>query len=113
MCLSRGHLVTSCVALMALSVRRWPRKRGVLAWHRFCSQDLESTNPVPVSSPTEGESRMQVKELMSTTVEVVERNDDLSRVEDLMVAKKLRHVPVLENGELVAVVSQRDLFKAM
>ena len=56
---------------------------------------------------------MQVKELMSTAVEVVERNDDLSRVEDLMAAKKLRHLPVLENGEVVAVVSQRDLFKAM
>jgi CBS domain-containing protein len=56
---------------------------------------------------------MQVKEIMSTDVVVVERNDDLSRVEDLMVTKKLRHVPVVENGELVAVVSQRDLFKAM
>jgi len=56
---------------------------------------------------------MQVKEVMSTAVEVVGRNDDLSQVEDLMVAKKLRHVPVVENGELVALVSQRDLFKAM
>jgi CBS domain-containing protein len=56
---------------------------------------------------------MQVKEMMSTDVVVVGRNDDLSQVEDLMVAKKLRHVPVVENGELVAIVSQRDLFKAM
>jgi CBS domain-containing protein len=56
---------------------------------------------------------MQVKEMMSTDVVVVGRNDDLSQVEDLMVAKKLRHVPVVENGELVALVSQRDLFKAM
>ena len=56
---------------------------------------------------------MQVKEMMSTDVVVVGRNDDLSRVEDLMVTKKLRHIPVVENGELVAIVSQRDLFKAM
>ena len=56
---------------------------------------------------------MQVKEIMSTAVEVVGRNDDLSMVEDLMAAKKLRHVPVVEDGELVAIVSQRDLFKAM
>jgi CBS domain-containing protein len=56
---------------------------------------------------------MQVKDIMSTAVEVVDRNDDLSRVEDLMAAKKLRHVPVLEDGEVVAIVSQRDLFKAM
>lgn len=56
---------------------------------------------------------MQVKDVMSTEVTVVDRNDALSHVEDLMVAKKLRHVPVVENGELVAIVSQRDLFKAM
>jgi CBS domain-containing protein len=56
---------------------------------------------------------MQVQEIMSTDVIVVGRNDDLSQVEDLMVTKKLRHVPVVENGELVAIVSQRDLFKAM
>lgn len=56
---------------------------------------------------------MLVKDVMSTEVTVVDRNDDLSQVDDLMVAKKLRHVPVVENGELVAIVSQRDLFKAM
>src|SRR5262249_33652998 len=56
---------------------------------------------------------MQVKELMSTDVAVVGRNDALSQVEDLMVTKKLRHVPVVDNDELVAIVSQRDLFKAM
>ena len=56
---------------------------------------------------------MQVQEIMSTDVVVVGRNDDLSQVEDLMVSKKLRHVPVVENGELVGIVSQRDLFKAM
>jgi CBS domain-containing protein len=56
---------------------------------------------------------MQVKDIMSTDVEVVGRNDNLNQVEDLMIAKKLRHVPVVENGELVAIVSQRDLFKAM
>lgn len=56
---------------------------------------------------------MQVKDIMSTDVVAVGRNDDLSQVEDLMVTNKLRHVPVVENGELVAIVSQRDLFKAM
>jgi CBS domain-containing protein len=56
---------------------------------------------------------MQVKEIMSTAVVVVGRNDTLSQVEDLMVTNKLRHVPVVENGKLVAIMSQRDLFKAM
>jgi CBS domain-containing protein len=56
---------------------------------------------------------MQVQEIMSTAVEVTGRNDDLSTVEGLMATKKLRHVPVLEDGEVVGLVSQRDLFRAM
>jgi len=56
---------------------------------------------------------MQVKDIMSTDVAVVGRNDDLGQVQDLMVTKKLRHVPVVENDAVVAMVSQRDLFKAM
>lgn len=55
---------------------------------------------------------MRIKEIMSTEVAVVGRNDTLSKVEELMVAKKLRHVPVVEDGKLLAVITQRDLFKA-
>lgn len=55
---------------------------------------------------------MQVKDIMSTEVQTIGRNDDLLRVEELMTTRKLRHVPVVEDGELVAIVSQRDLFKA-
>lgn len=56
---------------------------------------------------------MQVQEIMSTTVEVVERHDALNQVDDLMVTTKLRHVPVVENGAIVAIVAQRDIFQAM
>ena len=55
---------------------------------------------------------MQVKELMVTEVATVERNDDLRLVDDLMVAKQVRHLPVLEDGLVVGIVTQRDLFKA-
>ncbi len=55
---------------------------------------------------------MYVKEIMSTEVAVVDRNDPLSKIEELMMAKKLRHFPVVEDGKLLAIVTQRDLFKA-
>lgn len=55
---------------------------------------------------------MQAKDIMSTDVEIVGRNETLLRVEELMINKKLRHIPVLENGEVVGIISQRDLFKA-
>ena len=55
---------------------------------------------------------MQVAEIMSKDIEVVERNDNLRSVEERMAAKQLRHLPVLEQGEVVGMVTQRDLFKA-
>jgi CBS domain-containing protein len=55
---------------------------------------------------------MQVREIMSTAIEVVDRNDNLLTVAERMAAKQLRHLPVLEQGEVVGMVTQRDLFKA-
>ena len=55
---------------------------------------------------------MQVREIMSKDIEVVGRNDNLRTVEERMATKQLRHLPVLEQGEVVGIVTQRDLFKA-
>lgn len=55
---------------------------------------------------------MQVREIMAKDIEVVDRNDNLRTVEERMAAKQLRHLPVLEQGEVVGMVTQRDLFKA-
>ena len=55
---------------------------------------------------------MQVREIMSKDIEVVDRNDNLRTVEERMATKQLRHLPVLEQGEIVGIVTQRDLFKA-
>ena len=55
---------------------------------------------------------MQVREIMSKDIEVVDRNDNLRIVEERMATKQLRHLPVLEQGEVVGLVTQRDLFKA-
>ena len=55
---------------------------------------------------------MQVREIMSKDIEVVDRNDNLRSVEERMATKQLRHLPVLEQGEVVGLVTQRDLFKA-
>ena len=55
---------------------------------------------------------MQVREIMTTDIEVVDRNDNLLAVEERMTAKQLRHLPVLEQSDIVGIVTQRDLFKA-
>jgi CBS domain-containing protein len=59
-----------------------------------------------------GGEDMQVREMMSKDIEMVDRNDTLLAVEERMAAKQLRHLPVLEQGDIVGIVTQRDLFKA-
>ncbi|MEE9239982.1 MAG: CBS domain-containing protein [bacterium] len=55
---------------------------------------------------------MKISELMAGDVETLDRNDTLSLAEDLMKMKRLRHLPVMEDGRLAGVISQRDLFHA-
>lgn len=55
---------------------------------------------------------MVVREIMSTDVEVMDRNDNLRLVTERMAAKHIRHVPIVDQGEVVGLVTQRDLFKA-
>ena len=52
---------------------------------------------------------MQVREMMSKDIEVVDRNDTLLAVEECMAAKQLRHLPVLDHERLVGMVSDRDI----
>ena len=55
---------------------------------------------------------MKVRELMTSGVVTVARNDTLSLADDLMTTKNIRHLPVIEEGRLVGILTQRDLFQA-
>jgi len=55
---------------------------------------------------------MKVRELMTTDVATIGRNDELTIAGDIMTMKRLRHLPVLEEGRLVGMLTQRDLFHA-
>ncbi|MCP4004241.1 MAG: CBS domain-containing protein [bacterium] len=54
---------------------------------------------------------MKVRDLMSSEVTTLGRNDELSLADDVMRLGRIRHMPVIdESGRVVGVVSQRDLF---
>jgi len=55
---------------------------------------------------------MKVRELMTTDVATIGRNDELTIADDIMKMKRLRHLPVLEEGRIVGILTQRDLFHA-
>ena len=53
----------------------------------------------------------KVGDVMSATPRTLGRNDQLSVADDLMKAERIRHLPVLdEGGVLAGIVTQRDLF---
>lgn len=55
---------------------------------------------------------MKVKELMVEEVTTLELNEELSLADDIMKLGRIRHLPVVDDGVLVGIISQRDLYKA-
>lgn len=55
--------------------------------------------------------RMKVAEMMRRDVETLRPDDELSVPRDLVAEKRIRHFPVVEDGRLVGVVSDRDLLR--
>jgi IMP dehydrogenase len=53
-----------------------------------------------------------VKEVMSRDLLIAELDDDLSYAMSIMIQKKVRHMPVLDRGRVVSVLSIRDVVKA-
>jgi CBS domain-containing membrane protein len=58
------------------------------------------------------DSDIKVKEMMTTEVSTLGRTHTLALADDIMALERIRHLPVLEEGRVVGVVSQRDLFRS-
>lgn len=56
---------------------------------------------------------MRVEDLMTQKVFTVEPSDMIDRVFFLLHYEKVRHLPVIEKGKVVGIVSDRDLYKAL
>ncbi len=52
---------------------------------------------------------MEVNEIMQTDVAVLTPQASLRDVAELMRERDIRHVPILESGKIVGIVSDRDL----
>lgn len=54
----------------------------------------------------------RVRDIMSDKIVTISADDTLSTVEDIMTLGRVRHMPVVNGGQLVGVVSERDLLRA-
>jgi len=63
---------------------------------------------------TKGENfcRIPIKEVMTKDLMIAEPEDDLSYAMTIMINKKIRHLPVIEKGRVISVISIRDMVKA-
>jgi CBS domain-containing protein len=53
-----------------------------------------------------------ISEVMTTNLIIVEASDDLCYVTTIMIKNRIRHLPVLEENKLIAMLSIRDVVKA-
>ena len=56
---------------------------------------------------------MLVKEFMTSNPIVLAPSEDVTKAFNLLLEKRVRQAPVVEKGELVGIVSDRDLRMAM
>jgi CBS domain-containing protein len=56
---------------------------------------------------------ISVDEIMTRNLIVCEPDDKLDYVETVMVEKRIRHLPVIENGKLIGIISIGDVVKSL
>lgn len=54
----------------------------------------------------------KVRDIMSRKMVTISAGDTLATAEDIMTLGRVRHMPVVRQGRLVGVVSERDLLRA-
>ena len=55
--------------------------------------------------------QMKVRDLMTASVITCASTDTVKEVANIMIQRNIRHLPVVDEGELVAMISLRDVMK--
>ena len=61
---------------------------------------------------TQSEAGMTVRDFMAKNPQVLGRNETLDLADDIMTMGRIRHLPILDDGVLVGIISQRDMFRS-
>jgi CBS domain-containing protein len=61
----------------------------------------------------QGEPDPRVKQLMTPTPTTMRSSDDLADVATAMLNARIRSIPIVDDGELVGIVTRRDVLRAV
>jgi IMP dehydrogenase len=59
-----------------------------------------------------GDFGLSLRELMTRDLVIAEAEDELDYAMSIMIQKRIRHLPVIDRGKVVSVLSIRDVVKA-
>jgi len=82
-----------------------------LLWHRVPADPTGYLRPLPDTDPAERPG--MVVEVMSPYPVTTRPGTDVAEVAEAMLEYDVRSIPVLEDGDLVGIVSRRDILRAM
>lgn len=64
----------------------------------------------PARKPAKGNKGPRVADYMTRSPHTIGRDQTLQKAHDMMNGHRIRHLPVLDGGQLVGMLSQRDLY---
>jgi CBS domain-containing protein len=65
-----------------------------------------------MTAAAQAAGRPQVRDIMTAAPRTIDRNQTLDVADAMISGSRIRHLPVVEGGQVVGVLSQRDLFQA-
>jgi len=91
--LMRKHRVGSCIVIVEKPIGIITERDIV---HKVVSQDLKASD-------------VKVKDIMSSPIIVIDPYKSIEEAMRIMANGNIRRLPVIENGELVGIITQRDI----
>lgn len=82
-----------------------------LLWHRVPADPTAHLRPLPATDPADRPGL--VAEVMSPYPVTTRPDSDVAEAAEAMLEYDVRSIPVLEDGDLVGIVSRRDILRAM
>jgi CBS domain-containing protein len=107
-----ARLKAECDAILEEAAQRFAAAgdQAAESKHAAAAREHLQTPTERVKAPLKLDEQLRVEDRMTRDVRTLQRNDKLSIAEELMKVGRFRHVVVVEKGEVVGIISQRDLF---